>query len=298
MTTNANTTANTKRNYEVDGRCMDCLFRGFERLMDKYTFSYNYRQSFWEYFNHTIARSGGSPMPEIHRDLNQRFCEMSGVLDPYADEKAGSNIQAFSLYKRWRNKVLESEFFFETALRLSIAGNIMDYGPSSNFDVEKTIDRVMKAKFAIDDSALLKQRIKEAKSILYLGDNAGEIVFDKLFIEMLMHPHLTYAVRGSAILNDVTINDAKEVGMDMVADIISNGYNTSSTILDKCSNEFMEIYNKADLIISKGQGNLEGLIYENDPRIFFLLMVKCDVMSEYLNVDKDSFVVYNQSVFT
>ena len=292
--TNTSTPASIKRKYEVDGRCMDCLFKGFERLMEKYHFSYDDRQHFFSFYNHTIARSGGRPMPEIHRELNQKFREISGISDPYSDEKSVSNKQALSLYKKWRNKVIESDNFFETALRLSIAGNIMDYGPGNNFDVEQTIEQVMKAKFAIDDSVLLKQRIKEAKSILYLGDNAGEIVFDKLFIEMLMHHHLTYVVRGAAILNDVTISDAKEVGMDMVADVITNGYDTSSTILNKCSDEFMEAYNNADLIISKGQGNLEGLINENDPRIFFLLMVKCDVMAENLKVDKGSFVVYNQ----
>ena len=294
--TNTSTPASIKRKYEVDGRCMDCLFRGFERLMEKYHFNYDDRQLFFSFYNHTIARSGGRPMPEIHRELNQKFREISGISDPYTNEKSGSNKQALSLYKRWRMRVIESEDHFDTALRLSIAGNIMDYGPSNNFDVEQTIEQVMKAKFAIDDSVLLKQRIKEAKSILYLGDNAGEIVFDKLFIEMLMHPHLTYVVRGAAILNDVTISDTKEVGMDMVADVITNGYDTSSTILDKCSDEFMEAYNNADLIISKGQGNLEGLINENDPRIFFLLMVKCDVMAENLKVDKGSFVVYNQSL--
>jgi hypothetical protein len=274
---------------------MDCLFRGFERLMEKYKFSYNDRQQFFGFYNLTIARSGGRPMPEIHRELNQKFCEISGISDPYADEKSVSNKQALGLYKRWRNKVIVSDNFFDTALRLSIAGNIMDYGPGSNFDVEQTIEKVMDAKFAIDDSVLLRQRIKEAKSILYLGDNAGEIVFDKLFIEMLMHPNLTYAVRGGAILNDITLGDAKEVGMDMVADVISNGYDTSSTILDKCSDEFLEVYNNADLIIAKGQGNLEGLILEKDPRIFFLLMVKCDIVAETLGVKNGDFVVYNNA---
>lgn len=289
---------NIKREYEVDGRCMDCLFRGFERLLEKYTFNYNDRQLFFEYFNHTIARSSGCLMPEIHRELNKKFCEMSGISDPYFEEKKVSNNEALRLYKRWRKKVIESDDPFVTAMRLSIAGNIMDYGPDNNFDVEKTIEQVMNAEFSIDGSALLKQRIKESKSILYLGDNAGEIVFDKLFIEMLMHPHMTYAVRGGAILNDVTLSDAKEVGMDLVADVITNGYDTSSTILDKCSEDFLEIYNNADLIISKGQGNLEGLINKNDPRLFFLLMVKCNVMAENLKVEKGSIVVYNQSVLT
>lgn len=291
-------TINIKRDYDVEGRCMDCLFKGFERLLDKYSFNYNDRQSFFQFFNHTIAKSGGRPMPEIHRDLNKKFCEMSGISDPYFEEKIESNKQALSLYKRWRKKVIESDNFFDTAMRLCIAGNSMDYGPGNNFNVEQTIEQVMIAEFVLDDSILLKQRIKQAKTILYLGDNAGEIVFDKLFIEMLMHPHLTYAVRGGAILNDATLSDAKDVGMDMVADVISNGYDTSSTILENCSKEFLEIYKKADLIISKGQGNLEGLINENDPRIFFLLMVKCDVMSENLKVEKGSFVVYNQRLLT
>jgi hypothetical protein len=83
--------------------------------------------------------------------------------------------------------------------------------------------------------------------------------------------------------------------MDLVTKVISNGYDVPSTVLKKCSAEFLEVYLSADLIISKGQGNLEGLIFENDPRIYFLLMVKCDVIAEALNVEKGSFVVVNQT---
>jgi hypothetical protein len=170
----------------------------------------------------------------------------------------------------------------------------MDYGANQVFDVHKTITKVLSSDFAIDHSIILKQRIKEAKRILYLGDNAGEIVFDKLFIETIMHPDLVFAVKDAPVLNDVTIQDAKEVGMYEVADVISNGYDASSTLLEKCSKEFLDVYRSADLIISKGQGNLEGLIDEKDPRIFFLFMVKCDVIAERVGVEKGSFVVYNQ----
>jgi len=290
-----NTAAIIKSKYEVDGRCMSCLFDSFERLLDKYQLSYQNRQLFFGFYNLTIGRSAGRSMPEIHRELNQEFCRLAGISDPYSDEKTVSNNQALHLYKKWRKKVIVSENPFETALRLSIAGNIMDYGPGNDFNVEETIEKVMTAKFAIDDSELLKQRIKDAKSILYLGDNAGEIVFDKLFIEMMMHPQLTYAVKGGAILNDVTLKDTQQVGMELVADVITNGYDASSTILEKCSEEFIDIYNKADLIISKGQGNLEGLMNENDTRIFFLLMVKCDVIAERLAVEKGSIVVINNN---
>ena len=129
---------------------------------------------------------------------------------------------------------------------------------------------------------------------MYLGDNAGEIVFDKLLIETIGNKNVTYVVRSAPILNDVTINDAKEVGIDNVAEVISSGYDAPSTVLSKSGTTFLNKYLSADLIISKGQGNLEGLLYENDPRIFFILMAKCDVIAETLKVNKGSFLVYNK----
>ncbi len=180
--TNTSTPANTKKNYEIDGRCMDCFFNVFERLINKFHFNDDDRKLFYSFYNHITAQSSGQLMPEIHRELNQKFCEISGVLDPYSVEKSESNKQALALYKKWRIIVIESDYFFDTALRLCIAENIMDYGPGNNFDIEKTIEQVMNAKFAIDNTTLLKQHIKEAKSILNLGDNAGEIVFDKLVV--------------------------------------------------------------------------------------------------------------------
>jgi hypothetical protein len=189
--------------------------------------------------------------------------------------------------------VLTSPDSFDMALRLAIAGNIMDYGAANSFDIHETIEHVLSVKFAIDKTKQLKQRISQAKSILYLGDNAGEIVFDKLFIEVLRHPDLTYVVRGGVTLNDATLEDAETVGMMSVANVITNGFDAPSTVLEKSSDEFLAYFQSADLIISKGQGNLEGLIHEKDSRCFFLLMVKCEVMAEFLNVDKGSIVVLN-----
>lgn len=120
-------------------------------------------------------------------------------------------------------------------------------------------------------------------------------MFDKLFIETIMHHEVFYAVKGAPILNDVTMTDAHAVGMDVVADVISNGFNAPSTVLEKCGKEFLEIYDSADLIISKGQGNYEGLMHITDSRIFFLLMVKCDVIAEKLCVKKGDFIVYHHT---
>jgi damage-control phosphatase, subfamily I len=291
-----NTAAAIKRKFEVDGRCMDCMFQTFERLMEKYQVSNVNRQTFFQFYNETMAGGGGLTMPQLHRELNKEFCKLTAVNDPFEEEKLKSNLITMQLYNELRTKVIKSNDPFNMALRLSIAGNIMDYGPSAEFDIYQTIQQVLESDFAIDHAAELKQKLKTAKRVLYLGDNAGEIVFDKLFIEMIMHHHLTYAVRGSAVLNDVTMQDAEQVEMDLVADVISNGFDAASTVLSECSPEFMEVYHSADLIISKGQGNLEGLINEDDPRIFFLLMVKCEVIAELLDVPKGSFVVYNRSL--
>jgi uncharacterized protein with ATP-grasp and redox domains len=291
-----NTTASTKKiKHEVDDRCKECQYNSFDRLLHKVQAAEKQRQDFFTFYNHTIAQSASLTMAQIYTELNHEFCKITGISNPYASEKKESNISTLKLYKDLRIKVLESPNPFGMALRLSIAGNIMDYGASGSFEVEPTIHRVLESDFAIDHSIELEKRIKSSTKILYLGDNAGEIVFDKLFIEMIMHPHLTFAVRGSNVLNDATIEDAQEVGIDLVADVISNGYDAPSTVLSECSTEFLKIYNEADLIISKGQGNFEGLINENDPRIFFLLMIKCEVVAEIIGVEKGSFVVYNKT---
>lgn len=284
------------RNTRVDVRCLECMLLTFQRLMDKFQLSTLKRKAFEQFFDETMAEAKGMTMPQIHRRLNNHFCKLTGVNDPFAEEKLKSNLMTMQLYNELRIQVIKNNDPFHMALRLSIAGNIMDYGPNSTFDIHQTIHQVLESDFAIDHSSELKIRIKSAKKVLYLGDNAGEIVFDKLFIEMIMHQHLTYAVRGAAVLNDSTLQDAEQVGMELVADVISNGYDAASTVLSECSPEFMDVYRSADVIISKGQGNLEGLIEEKDSRIFFLMMVKCEVIAELLEVPKGSFVVYNTNM--
>jgi len=275
---------------------MDCQFKTFEKLLNTHNVNYNKRQEFFGFYNLTMGRKYNLTMPEIHSELNDEFCRITGITDIYLDEKRISNEVALDLYDELKPEVLISSDPFNMALRLSIAGNIMDYGVAADFDIHKTINKVLNTDFAIDHSILLKQKIQQARKIVYLGDNAGEIVFDKMLIELMIHPNVTFVVRGSAVLNDATREDASSVGMEVVADVIDNGSKVPSTVLSTCSPEFLKNYNEADLIISKGQGNFEGLMDENDPRIFFLLTVKCDVVAERIGVEKGSFVVFNKTV--
>lgn len=276
----------------IDERCITCFLKTYKRLFHKYNLSEQQQRAFLTFFNQTMEGQNSKSSPEIQRSLNNTFCRIIGVEDPFLEEKEDNNRVALELYNKWKPRVLDSENPFLLALRLAIAGNIMDYGANCSFDIEGTIERVLNSNFAIDQSDRLKQQLMNAKMVLYLGDNAGEIVFDKLLIETIMHGNITYAVKGAPVLNDVTMNDAVQVGMHYAADVISNGYDAPSTILDRCSDEFMGVYNSADLIISKGQGNFEGLMNEKDPRIFFLLMAKCDLIAELLRVKKNDFVVH------
>jgi damage-control phosphatase, subfamily I len=278
----------------IDERCVQCFLKTYKHLFHKFKVAESHQKDFLEFFSETVKTNGFLTTPEIQRMLNKSFCNIIGISDPFAAEKKSSNKIALDLYDAWKPKVTASKNPFDLALRLAIAGNIMDYGANISFDIQQTITRVLMDNFAIDHSQLLREKVSDAKDILYLGDNAGEIVFDKLFIETMIHNNVIYVVKSKPVLNDVTMKDASQVGMFDVASVITNGFDAPSTVLSRCSNEFLRFYESADLIISKGQGNLEGLLPHSDPRIFFFLMVKCDIIAKRLNVKKGDFVVYNQ----
>jgi damage-control phosphatase, subfamily I len=277
-----------------DYRCFFCFVRAFERLLEKETLTQEEKNIFIKKMvesYHNMNDNFSAPL--FSRELHAVLNELTSRNDPYSEIKKASNDKILRLYPGLKQRIRNSENPFNTALSLAVAGNIMDYAISSDFDVETTVERALKNGFSIDHSSELRKALSEAHTVLYLGDNAGEIVFDKLFIELIMHPNLFFAVRGAPVSNDATMADAKYVGMDIVADLISNGYDAPSTIISKCSPEFIEIFNKTDVIISKGQGNLEGLLPMNDKRIFFLAMAKCEVVADFLRVPKNSSVVAN-----
>jgi damage-control phosphatase, subfamily I len=279
---------------DSDHRCFFCFTRAFEKLLEKETISNEAKNNFTrDMVNLYTKKSESLKSPEFARELHALLRSYTLNADPYKKEKKENNNQVISMLPELRLVIQQSENSFNTALRLAIAGNIMDFAAGDTFDLQSTIKSALLGEFAIDNSEQLKEKIKKAESILYLGDNAGEIVFDKLFIQTINHPNITYVVRGAPVLNDATMDDADYTRMKDVANVISNGYDAPSTILHKSDKQFQEFFRKADLIISKGQGNLEGLFELKDDRIFFLLIVKCNVIGEFLNVKKGSLVVFN-----
>ena len=234
----------------------------------------------------------GKTPPEIgyavHRIVRE---EVVNNLDPYQQAKDQSTHEARALYTRLKTLVTSSDDPFEMAVRLSIAGNIIDFGAYDHMpDLWATVERVIAAPFAPPDHLLrLRAALGNAPWLLYLADNAGETVFDRVLIEALALP-VVYAVKGSPVLNDATRKDAIAAGVDTCAKIVSNGAAAPGTILDLCSEEFRQIYANAPLIIAKGQANYETLSTAG-PRVFCLLQVKCPVIGRDLGTPVGGIVV-------
>jgi hypothetical protein len=181
------------------------------------------------------------------------------------------------------------------AIRIAIAGNVIDFGSNTPFDLEKDLESILSQRFAIDHFETFTSALAEAKDVLYIADNAGETVFDRVLIEELGKP-VTYVVRERPIINDALEEDAIAAGVDKVADIVSSGTDAPGNILRLCSEEFSKIYKSSDFIISKGQGNFEGLSGERRP-IFFLLKAKCKVIANHIGVEQGSIILKRSRFF-
>lgn len=220
--------------------------------------------------------------PAFAQLIHRRLREIIGDSDPYRKVKETFNRLALDLLPDIRHRITASAHPFELALKVAIAGNVIDFGVNANI----TVDGVRNAISAIIDSpiqgdiAQFQAAVGKAERILYLADNAGEIVFDRLLIEQLPLKSVTVAVRGNPILNDATIEDAECAGIDQLVKVIGNGSDAPGTILSDCSNEFLKHFREADLIISKGQGNFETLSRRPE-NIFFMMKVKCQVIASH-----------------
>jgi hypothetical protein len=209
--------------------------------------------------------------------------------DPYKEIKKKSTETALTLYPSLKNEIKKGQNTLLTAIRIAIAGNVIDFGANSHFNIEQEIDEILRKDFAICDYEKFKAKLNESNEILYLGDNAGECVFDRVLIEEMKKP-VTYVVRDVPIINDATYEDAVQAGIDRVATIISSGTDEPGTILETCNPEFKKVYDRAEFIISKGQGNYEALSNERGP-IFFLLKVKCHIIANDIGVHKGDIVL-------
>jgi len=231
--------------------------------------------------------------PEMAQKIHRFLREVTGVADPYYEVKQRYNRLALEMVGELTKTVEQSAEPFETAVRLAIAGNIIDFGVNSTIEerhVAETIRQSLTDPLDTQAVQQLQEAVAQAKDILYLGDNAGEIVFDRLLIEQMPREKVTFVVRGGPILNDALTEDAEMVGLTGLVEVIDNGFDAPGTIMEACSADFRRRFAEAGLVIAKGQGNFESLS-EPGREVFFLLRPKCAVLAQHLGCEIGRLVV-------
>jgi hypothetical protein len=227
--------------------------------------------------------------PEICREVHRIVKEYTGNRDPYRDIKKKDIDTALALMPALKRFMDGNGDRLYRALKAAAMGNMLDSSIVSSFDFETCFEAELQKPFSICDIELFKQKLKTAKSLLVIADNAGETVFDCIMLNEFPELEITYAVRSVPILNDATEDDARASGIEAYAHIIPSGSDVPGTILSECTEEFLGIFNTADIVISKGQGNYETLS-DCGRDIFFLLKAKCAVVSKLLGVDLNGYV--------
>ena len=239
---------------------------------------------------------------EIANKAYNLIREETGIADPYKQIKKQSNKMAMELYQKLKTemKSIRQKDRLYIAANLAIAGNIIDYGPAFEFDLGKTIKEVLNKEPAINDFDILSEKVMSAESLLYFADNAGEIALDKMFIQEMItirgkpFNHISFVVKGGPIINDAMIEDAYEVGIDKLPNVVfyKIGNGQEGTGPNRWEDVVKEWIKEHDLVISKGQGNFEGL--SENSNIFFMLIAKCPVIAKEIGVNvKDTVIKYN-----
>ncbi len=268
--------------------CLPCLLRQALEASRAATEDENIHRQVMDSVAGMIPQlSLGLRPPEIAQQGYQLIYRITGNSDPFRQAKVEANREALALYPRLKEVVANSEAPLLTACKLAIIGNSIDLAPDFDYGgINNILDTALASSLAINDYQQFLSNINNSRRILYLGDNAGEIVFDRVLIEELHQVkelEIDFVVRERPIINDATMEDAIAVGMDKVARIVSSGCDAPATILSQCSPEMLSLYYSADVIVAKGQGNYESLD-EEPGNIFFLLRAKCPIVAKLLGV--------------
>jgi len=224
--------------------------------------------------------------PEIAADVYEKMAILANKTDLYDEVKALSTKKALSFVPLLKEKLSNSENKLLTATKIAVAGNVIDLAAEVEFDLEEELTKIFDTDFSHNDFDSLKSSLEDAKSIVVLGDNVGEHIFDYMFIETLqeLYPNAVYHyfVRGNPIINDVTMKEAKEAELDSLCDLVDSGVNTPGFTYSRANKEAQELFDSADLVVSKGMGNYECLSPSHRDNICFLLKVKCGVVANSL----------------
>lgn len=283
-------------------KCLGCLVNQVVKVADM-TQAEDREGLYKKVFTYFANMDYEKKSPEIIGDTFSILKQHIKNMDPYQELKAYYNQLFLSMESKFRLKIDQAADSFQMALKLAVIGNIIDFNPSHNLTEDKIRDfftNMDEMNFYTNNQAILKSKIKKATTMLYIGDNCGEICLDKLFLEQIKkeNPKLKiyFGVRGEAIVNDSIEQEAYEVGINQFATILSNQDNSLGTILKRTGEEFQDVFANADVILAKGQANYESLSETKNKTIFYLLMTKCDVIANDIGVPVNSLMCFLQKV--
>ncbi len=224
--------------------------------------------------------------PEVATDVYEMMAVIAGKQDLYDEVKAHSTQKALSFVPYLQEKIDNAEDKLLTAIKVAIAGNVIDLAAEVEFDLADEVKKIFDTHFDYDDFNRFKSSLKDAKTLLLIGDNVGEHIFDHLFIQTLkeLYPllYISYMVRGTPIINDVTMKEAEEAGFDKLCNLVDSGVNTPGFTYDRANEDSKKLFDNADLVVTKGMGNYECLSPARRTNMIYLLKVKCSVVASSL----------------
>ena len=266
--------------------CRDCCLRQMENTLRLLNVEPAARERAEARIADHVARASLLQTPAaLSQPVYEVIAAMTGVADPYEQQKRENNRAALAILPDIEAIVDGSSDPLDAALHAAVAGNVIDLGIGQAFDIEKDIVELMRRPFAIDALADFRGEIGKGRRLLYLGDNAGEIVFDTLLVKQILTTGtlVTYVVKSGPIINDATALDAEEVGMTRLAPVIESGGSDIGINWDNVSGEFLAAWNAADIVLAKGHGNFETCD-DRPGNLYFLLKAKCDTVAAELGV--------------
>jgi uncharacterized protein with ATP-grasp and redox domains len=272
---------------KIDPACVECIINQSRRVAD----AIRADDTLSSKLSGTVERMSGafdfeqSP-PEVAADVYEKMALIAGKADLYDEVKVHSTAKAKALMPSLRDRIDASKTPLLTAIKVAVAGNVIDLAAEVAFDLDEELEKIFETDFSHDDFEKLRKSLGEAKTLLYIGDNVGEHLFDYLVVETLrtLYPSLriAYMVRGNAIINDVTMKEAQEAGFEKICDVVDSGVNTPGFVYERANEKSRKLFDSADLVITKGMGNYECLSPSPRKNICYLLKVKCNVVARSL----------------
>jgi len=272
---------------QIDEACVSCIINQSVKVAD----AINADTKLTKELTSTITTmskefSYENNPPEIAADVYEKMAQIANKTDLYDEIKALSTQKALSFVPLLTTRLTNAEDKLLVATKIAVAGNVIDLAAEVEFDLKEELHKIFDTEFAHNDFDAMKQELARAKKVVILGDNVGEHIFDYMFTQTLLslYPNAEYAyfVRGNPIINDVTMKEAKEAAFDKLCELVDSGVNTPGFAYTRASSYAQELFDNADVVISKGMGNYECLSDAHRANIFFLLKVKCEVVASSL----------------